>query len=107
MQCVGICMIICSCPSPLLDSKPQEEGGAGSVLFSLWEKVVWPKINAQQQCAECVNEYMNLKSIPFCSPVWLKWKSGNNRLGQTVRLWEEATGRGLVLTLRTWVGGHA
>lgn len=99
-------MIVCSRPSPLLDSKPQEEGGAGSVLFSPREKVVWPKINARQKCVECENAYMHLKSTSFCSPLWLELKLGDKGLGQTVRLWDEATGRGLVLTLRTWVGGH-
>lgn len=37
-------------------------------------------------------------------PVWLKLKLGANRLEETVKIWDKATGRGVVLTLRVqWV----
>lgn len=63
--------------------------------------------NAQQKRVEHLNEEMNLNSIAFCSPpgrpVWLKLKLGVNRLGEAVRIWDEATGRGLTLRARGWV----
>lgn len=52
---------------------------------------------------------MTLNSIYFCSPpgrpVWLTLKLGANELGETVRIWEEATGRGLVGFDSERVGG--
>lgn len=38
-------MMVCRCPSSPPDSKLHEEEGAGSILFSVGEKVVWPKMH--------------------------------------------------------------
>lgn len=61
-------MINCEDPPPPLHRKLHQDKGAGPVSSLPGRMVVWPQINVQPNCVECLNEYMNLNSIYFCSP---------------------------------------